>query len=80
LKSFAVEGSTVHLTGNLTIAGVTKPVKFKSEYQVKGSDVHFTGSYSFKMTDFGIDPPTAVMGTIKTGDEIVVRFDLVYRK
>ena len=29
------------------------------------------------MTDFGVKPPTMMMGTIKTSDRIVVKFHLV---
>jgi hypothetical protein len=29
-----------------------------------------------KMTDFGIKPPTAIFGTLRTGDEVKVNFAL----
>jgi hypothetical protein len=32
------------------------------------------------MTDYGVDPPTAVFGTIKTGDAIDINFNLNYTK
>lgn len=80
LKSFGVQGNTVALTGSLTIAGVTKTVKFQATYKMENGQLNFSGSHTFKMTDFGIDPPTAVMGTIKTGDEITVNFNLNYSK
>jgi hypothetical protein len=32
------------------------------------------------MTDYGIEPPKALMGTIKTGDDIVVHLDTVWKK
>ena len=38
------------------------------------------GSYIMKMTDFGVDPPTAVFGTIKTGDEITIDYNLQLKK
>ena len=40
--------------------------------------VQFTGSYTLKMTDFSVKPPTAMFGTIKTGDEITVKFNVDY--
>lgn len=80
IKSFGVTDGKVHLTGVLTIAGVTKEVKFPATYVVEGDRVRFQGAYSLKMTDFGIDPPTAVMGTIKCGDDIKFVFDIVFNK
>jgi hypothetical protein len=29
------------------------------------------------MSDYGIDPPTAMLGTLKTGDDVVVHFEAV---
>ena len=80
LKSYAVEGDVLHLTGALTIAGVTNVMKFTSTYKIEGDKLVFTATHTFKMTDFKIDPPTAMMGTIKTGDEIVIRMELVFTK
>lgn len=79
LKSYKVEGNNIHLTGKLTIAGVTKEVKFKVSYSVVKGEIKINGSHKFNMTDFGIDPPTAVMGTIKTGNQIEVKFNLAYK-
>ena len=30
------------------------------------------------MTDFGIDPPTAMMGAMKVGNDITIKFKLNY--
>jgi hypothetical protein len=27
------------------------------------------------MSDFGMKPPTAMLGTVKTGDDVTVRFE-----
>ena len=32
------------------------------------------------MTEFKVDPPTAMFGTITTGDEVNVKFQAVYTK
>jgi len=32
------------------------------------------------MTEFGIEPPTAIFGTLKTGDEISIDFNVVFKK
>jgi polyisoprenoid-binding protein YceI len=68
-------GKTVTVKGNLTIAGVTKPVNLqvKIVMQPQGR-LLFEGSQSIKMTDYNIKPPTALLGTLKTGNEITIRF------
>lgn len=71
----AAKGFTVVAEGQLTIAGVTKTTDITATgvLQSDGSVV-FEGSKPLKMTTYGVAPPTAVMGTIKTGDDITVRF------
>jgi len=34
------------------------------------------GMAPVKMTDFGIQPPTAIFGRLKCGDEVKVNFEL----
>lgn len=35
-----------------------------------------TGMVPIKMTDYGIKPPTAIFGRLKTGDEVKINFEL----
>ncbi|AEV33840.1 hypothetical protein Oweho_2882 [Owenweeksia hongkongensis DSM 17368] len=79
LKTYKIEGSTVKLTGDLSVAGVTKSITTQVESRVKEGQVELTGDIAFKMTAFGVDPPTAVMGTIKTGDEVEIKFHLYFK-
>jgi hypothetical protein len=67
----------IETKGNLTMAGVTKPIDMLVRYKtLPGGDIQFVGSKKIKMTDFKMEPPTAVMGTIKVGDEVTVYFEI----
>lgn len=68
----------VKARGKLSIAGTSKTVSMQVKATVKDG-VQFSGSLPLKMTDFNIDPPTAVFGTIKTGDEITINFNVAYQ-
>lgn len=64
-------------TGTLAMAGSTKTITLDVNSKVLASgDVQFTGKQKLNMKDFKMDPPTAVMGTIKVGPEVTVNFDL----
>jgi polyisoprenoid-binding protein YceI len=68
------------LTGNLTLAGETKKISFKSIGKItKNGDYELKGSLPLKMTDFKIKPPTAFFGSMKTGDEVLIKFDATYK-
>jgi polyisoprenoid-binding protein YceI len=61
--------------GNLTVAGVTKPVEMQVKLSMQTKDkLVFEGSQKIKMTDYGVKPPTALFGTLKTGDDITINF------
>lgn len=67
--------SDVTTNGSLTIAGVKKTVNIKVKIMMqKNSLLAFEGSETIKMTDYNIKPPTALFGTLKTGDEITIHF------
>lgn len=78
LKTFKIEEETVKLTGDMTIAGVTKSVSSVAKANVQSGKVEFTGEFPIKMTTFGVEPPTAVMGTIKTGDDLTIKYHLYF--
>ncbi len=64
--------------GKVTIAGVTQTLSIpvKGEY-IKGTGWVFSGSQSLKMSDYNIEPPTAMFGQIVTGDEVTISFNLI---
>jgi len=69
----------VSVTGNLTIAGVTKNTGLDFILEVASSQVVLKGSKSFKMTEFEVDPPKALLGTVTTGDEVKIEFKTVFK-
>lgn len=64
--------------GNLTIAGVKQAISMTVKGKIlSNGSLSIKGSKALKMTDFKIDPPTALMGTLKTGNDITISFDIV---
>jgi polyisoprenoid-binding protein YceI len=71
----------IKTTGNLSLAGETRPIEMTVKGKVLANgNLQFEGSKKLKMTDFKIDPPTALMGTMKTGDEITISFNVKLAK
>ncbi len=66
---------SVVVSGNLTMAGVTRRVSLASTGKLLKSGVYeFKGSVGLKMTDFRMSPPTAMMGMMKVGDAITLKY------
>lgn len=67
----------IKASGLLTIAGQAKTVQLTATAKSDGNgNFSFSGSKALKMTDFGVAPPTALLGTLKTGDDITVSFKI----
>ncbi|KYG72631.1 hypothetical protein AWW68_17165 [Roseivirga spongicola] len=66
-------------TAKLTIAGFSRDVTFDIEVEQTGSAYTIKGSTDFRLTDFKIDPPTALMGTVKTGDDVTIEFKATFQ-
>jgi len=67
----------VIFTGNLTLAGVTKKISMKATGKPnKAGTFIFNSNVALKMTDFKIAPPTAMMGMLKVGDDITLKFNI----
>jgi polyisoprenoid-binding protein YceI len=63
--------------GTLSVAGVDREVQMLTTAVREGEAVRMRGSVPLRMTQFGIKPPTMMMGTMRTSDEVVVHFDLL---
>lgn len=81
VKSIVKKGNgyLVEAVGTLTIAGESRTITVQGDAQPSNGTLKITGNKKFKMTDFKVDPPTALMGTIKTGDDITINFNLTYK-
>lgn len=67
--------TTISAKGNMTIAGVTKPVIMEVKvFMPQKGVMEFAGSQIIKMSDYGVKPPTALFGALKTGDVITITF------
>ncbi|SRR6056297_93372 len=65
--------------GVLTIAGQSENVTIPVTGKIKDNQVIVNGNYSLKMTSFQVDPPTAMFGSLKTGDQVTVEYELIFK-
>jgi polyisoprenoid-binding protein YceI len=67
------------ITGNLFIAGQTKEINIPFHGNVlEDGSVNVKGKVNLKMSQFNIDPPTAMLGTLKTGDDISIVYSFEF--
>jgi len=67
-------------SGYLTIAGTKKPIDITFDSKISNGSIVLSGNKSIKLSNFNIDAPTAMFGTITTGDEVNIKFQAVFTK
>jgi polyisoprenoid-binding protein YceI len=80
LKSYAVNSEASELKGTLTIAGVTKDIEIPASIVEQGGMVRVKASEVINMKDYGVKPPSLMMGTMKVKEVVTVGFDVVIKK
>jgi hypothetical protein len=70
----AAEGSA---TGELVLGGVRKTITVVGAVSATPEGVlRIAGAHTLKMTEYGLKPPSLMMGTMKVREQVTVGFDL----
>ena len=76
LEAGATPGS-LQAVGTLRIAGVAREVTLPLETALASGALKVTGELPLLMTDYGITPPKAMLGMLKTDPKVTVMFETV---
>jgi hypothetical protein len=63
--------------GMLDVAGVQREITLNLVTSLRDGKLLVKGTLDLLMTDFGIAPPTAMMGLLKTDPKLTIRFETV---
>ncbi len=71
-------GKEVKTQGELTIAGVTKPVELVAKLTpVQQGGTRVTGTVNVDMAEFDVKPPSLFFGSMKVAKTVTIRFNAV---
>lgn len=76
LTSYKIEGNQATLMGTLQIAGVTKQIEIPGSVQRESGLVRVKASKQIIMSEWGVKPPSLMLGTMKVRDNVTVGFDV----
>tara|TARA_R110002124_G_scaffold274050_2_gene443761 strand:+ start:37814 stop:38410 length:597 start_codon:yes stop_codon:yes gene_type:complete len=74
-----ITDQSLRAKGNLIIVGTKSLVSLQVDYVITGNTVQFSGSFPITFTQFNIEPPKALLGTIKTGDKLQISFETTFK-
>ncbi|AJR03736.1 YceI family protein [Siansivirga zeaxanthinifaciens] len=82
VKSLTSKGQGVYAVnamGDLTVAGTKNNIPIDFNLSIKDGKVTIVGEKKIKMTDYKVDPPKALFGTITTGDDLTIKFTTIFK-
>jgi polyisoprenoid-binding protein YceI len=76
----AGENMAVTLNGSLTLGGVEKPITVAAQAKPgPNGTLIVSGTREVRMTEFGLKPPSLMLGTMKVDEKLTVGFDVVLK-
>ena len=67
----------IRAVGTMEIAGTTLPITLLAKGKLDSNGkITFIGSKDILMSDYNVKAPTALMGSIKTGDKVTVKYNV----
>ncbi len=76
----ADNGTAVQTSGELTVAGVTRPVELRASLvALPDGGTRVVGKVQINMRDYGVKPPSLFFGTLNVADLVTVSFDTVVK-
>ena len=76
LTSYTVNGSDAVIAGELTIAGTTKRIEMPATIQNEDVALLVQATKQINMSEWGVKPPSLMLGTLKVRDAVTIKFDV----
>ena len=80
LTSYTIAGPNVTLIGTLTIAGRENPVEIAGTVTEEAGRIRVQAAHTIKMTEWGVKPPSLMLGTMKVRDAATIHIDVALQR
>lgn len=76
-----IEGENISGDGTLSLAGQSQKMTINAKILTSSeTELKVGGEVKVTMSEYGITPPTAMFGTLKTGDKVTIKYELLLKK
>jgi polyisoprenoid-binding protein YceI len=71
----------LRIRGELSLAGATRPVELTAiAAPTPDGGLRVQGRHTLRMTEWGVKPPSLMLGTMKVKEAVAIRFDLALQQ
>lgn len=72
--------TSIVLEGTLQIRDQSQAVQIEARISISENTIQLNGLHILNMTDYGVEPPRALLGLIKTGEEVTIDFQTLWKR
>ncbi|MEX2484585.1 MAG: YceI family protein [Brumimicrobium sp.] len=77
-RVISINDDVIRVKGDFTAGGTTKTEIFEIKTKIIDGKFKISGSFDITFKEYNMDPPTALMGTVKTGNELSISFNTIF--
>ena len=78
-KQLEINNGIISGTISVTIKDQTKEFEISTASTLSSGNINVSGEVPLDMMEFGIDPPTAMFGTLTTGKDVKIAFQITLK-
>jgi polyisoprenoid-binding protein YceI len=80
LENYKENAGEIQLNGTLNIAGTERPIQLLGAVTDTKGVVRAVGKAQIRMSEWGVKPPTLMLGSMKVKDNVTINFDVVLKR
>lgn len=80
MTGYQVNGNSATLNGTLKIAGKEQPIQLPATLTPEANGVRVKSTKAIDMTQWGVKPPSLMMGTMKVKPTVNITFDVLVKR
>jgi polyisoprenoid-binding protein YceI len=79
VNATSADAGTAEMQGTLSIAGQDRPTTINAQVVKENGQIRVRGTKHITMTDWGVRPPSLMLGAMKVNPAVTVGFDVVLK-
>ena len=79
-KTLGADRYEININGNLTLHGVTRPIRIPAVVALRGDTLRAIGKFSIDRDDYKVKATSAFHGMVRVDDDVKFEFDIVCRR
>jgi len=77
-RVISIDNNIIRIKGTFSVGGTTKTEIIEIKADIIDDQLKISGSFDITFKEYNMDPPTALFGTVETGNELTISFNTTF--